>query len=182
MDQSGTKEKLLEAGKKIIYAKGYQKTRVSDITKEANLGHGTFYLYFNSKKDILIELANITINKIISDIDRGIKLVEEGRVEEGKNILLFEPIRTAINNKELAKIFYFEAMCGDEDFQKFYKDSKKLMLSKAKETLETLGISNPEIKAHILIALSRHLIEILILENKDVYHIWKEALKELNIL
>ncbi len=182
MDQSVTKEKLLEAGKKVIYTKGYQRTRVSDITKEANLGHGTFYLYFSSKKDILIELASITINQIVSDIDKGIELVREGKIEEGKKILLFEPIKTAIKNRELAKIFYFEAMCGDEDFQEFYKTSKRLMLKKAKETLETLNIPNPEIKAHILIGLSRHLIEILILENEDVYEIWCSALKELNTL
>ncbi len=182
MDQSATKEKLLEAGKKVIYSKGYQKTRISDITKEANLGHGTFYLYFNSKKDILIELASITINQILTDIDKGIKLFREGKIEEGRNILLFEPIRTAISNRELAKIFYFEAMCGDDDFQNFYRNSKMLMLAKIKETLKTLGIKNPEVKAHILIGLSRHLIELLILENKDIYEIWRSALKELNIL
>jgi len=182
MDQSATKLKLLEAGKKIIYTKGYHRTRVSDITKEANLGHGTFYLYFNSKKDIMIELASITISKVVEDMNRSIALAKEGRLEEAKEIILREPIRTAVENKELAKIFYFEAMCGDEDFQNFYKISKRIILDKAKETLTVLGVPDAEIYAHILVGLSRHLVELLILEDLDIAPLWEEALKKLRIV
>ncbi len=182
MDQSDTKLRLLEAGKKVIYTKGYHKARVSDITKEANLGHGTFYLYFSSKKDIMMELASITINKVIEDMNRGIALAKEGKIEEAKRIILREPIKTAVENRELAKIFYFEAMCGDEDFQNFYRISKRTLLEKAKETLEVLDVPNPDIYAHILIGLSRHLIELLILEGIDIGPIWEKALRELRVV
>lgn len=44
-----TLEKILEAAREVFYEKGFHKGGISDITKKAGVGHGTFYVYFDSK-------------------------------------------------------------------------------------------------------------------------------------
>ena len=59
------KEILLNAAEKLMAKKGYEKTKVEDITSEAGVAKGTFYVYFKSKEDILFELleSRLTIYK-----------------------------------------------------------------------------------------------------------------------
>ncbi|MEO0436777.1 MAG: TetR/AcrR family transcriptional regulator [Pseudomonadota bacterium] len=51
-----TKQGLLDAGAKIFALKGYEQTRVADITELAAVAHGSFYRYFSDKDAILQEL------------------------------------------------------------------------------------------------------------------------------
>src|SRR3954454_14656719 len=52
-----TMGKLLNAGMKVFDARGYQAARVDDIVRAARTSHGTFYLYFANKEDLLRTLA-----------------------------------------------------------------------------------------------------------------------------
>src|SRR5690606_8152541 len=52
-----TVNKLLEAGLDAFRRRGYHATRVDDIVKAARISHGTFYLYFANKKDLLASLV-----------------------------------------------------------------------------------------------------------------------------
>ena len=44
-----TLEKILEAARCVFYEKGFHKGGIADIAKKAGVGHGTFYVYFDSK-------------------------------------------------------------------------------------------------------------------------------------
>ena len=50
------KEDILNCGRKIFSSKGFKNTNVSDITKMAELGTGTFYNYYSSKEQLFIEI------------------------------------------------------------------------------------------------------------------------------
>jgi len=52
-----TMAKLLDAGMKVFAEKGFHAARVDDIVRTARASHGTFYLYFASKEDLLRTLA-----------------------------------------------------------------------------------------------------------------------------
>lgn len=52
-----TRVDLLESAKRVIAAKGYHNTRISDIASDADVGLGTFYLHFKTKNEIFIELV-----------------------------------------------------------------------------------------------------------------------------
>jgi AcrR family transcriptional regulator len=52
-----TMRKLLDAGMRVFAERGYQAARVDDIVRAARTSHGTFYLYFANKEDLLRALA-----------------------------------------------------------------------------------------------------------------------------
>src|SRR5258707_11680400 len=52
-----TRQKILDAAQREIGRKGFAEASISTITAEADVGQGTFYLYFRSKEDVLRELV-----------------------------------------------------------------------------------------------------------------------------
>lgn len=52
-----TVRKLLDAGVDVLAARGYHAARVDDIVKAAKTSHGTFYLYFANKEDLVRALV-----------------------------------------------------------------------------------------------------------------------------
>jgi len=52
-----TMGKLMDAGMRVFAERGYHAARVDDIVHAARASHGTFYLYFASKEDLLRALA-----------------------------------------------------------------------------------------------------------------------------
>jgi AcrR family transcriptional regulator len=52
-----TMRRLLDAALKVFAQRGYYSARVDDIVRVARTSHGTFYLYFSNKEDLLRALA-----------------------------------------------------------------------------------------------------------------------------
>jgi AcrR family transcriptional regulator len=52
-----TLRRLLDSGLRVFARRGYHAARVDDIVRAARTSHGTFYLYFSNKEDLLRALA-----------------------------------------------------------------------------------------------------------------------------
>jgi AcrR family transcriptional regulator len=65
-----TRIRLLEAGAKVLPARGYHDARVDDIVEAAGVSHGTFYRYFANKDDFFRVLAEGASTRMIDLIDR----------------------------------------------------------------------------------------------------------------
>jgi AcrR family transcriptional regulator len=52
-----TMRRLSDAGLRVFARRGYHQSRVDDIVRAARTSHGTFYLYFSNKEDLLRQLA-----------------------------------------------------------------------------------------------------------------------------
>lgn len=52
-----TRARLLDAAEKVFGQQSYFRVSINDITREAGVGQGTFYLYFPSKEDAFRELV-----------------------------------------------------------------------------------------------------------------------------
>ena len=48
---------MLEAAEQVFGAKGYHGASVTEITRAAGVAQGTFYLYFQGKKEIFLDLV-----------------------------------------------------------------------------------------------------------------------------
>lgn len=63
-----SRQRLLEAARKLFVERGYHGTRPQDISRLAEVGYGTFYLYFADKKDCFqafVETAQQEIDALI---------------------------------------------------------------------------------------------------------------------
>jgi AcrR family transcriptional regulator len=56
--------RLLDAGLRVFARRGFHAARVDDIVRAARTSHGTFYLYFANKEDLLRALAVDCANEL----------------------------------------------------------------------------------------------------------------------
>lgn len=59
-----TKTKIREASSYIFKQQGYGKATIAQIMTRAGLGYGTFYQYYKSKQDIIVEWASEVKSKV----------------------------------------------------------------------------------------------------------------------
>jgi AcrR family transcriptional regulator len=62
--------KLFDAGMRVFADRGYHAARVDDIVRAARTSHGTFYLYFANKEDLLRALAVDCADELAKLADR----------------------------------------------------------------------------------------------------------------
>ena len=67
------KAEIVTAAIEAFSRKGYHRTRVSDITKEVGISTGTFYIYFENKRELFIEVVEDVFRHIVGDAARNIK-------------------------------------------------------------------------------------------------------------
>jgi AcrR family transcriptional regulator len=63
--------RLLDAAMEVFSQRGYHAARVDDIVRAANTSHGTFYLYFANKEDLLRALA-AEAGEVVAALDAGL--------------------------------------------------------------------------------------------------------------
>jgi AcrR family transcriptional regulator len=75
------RQRILDAAEKVFGEKGYFGSAVSDITREAGVALGSFYVYFDSKHEVFIEvlqtLAQLIRRTTRAALERGRNRVEE---------------------------------------------------------------------------------------------------------
>ncbi len=54
-----TREKIVKAGMTLFAKKGFHRTNALEIAARAGLATGTFYSYFNNKKEVLVEVIRM---------------------------------------------------------------------------------------------------------------------------
>lgn len=90
-----SKEELKIIGEKIFSEKGYFLTKVSDIVRKAGVSQGTFYLNYESKKALFLD--------ILKDFnDSIIKIVNNEKLKE------FQPADALIISQKLLFTFFME--------------------------------------------------------------------------
>jgi AcrR family transcriptional regulator len=75
-----TMRKLLDAAMIVFARRGYYAARVDDIVKVARTSHGTFYLYFSNKEDLLRALVG-EAGEVVANLDASLGAV--GSNEQG---------------------------------------------------------------------------------------------------
>ena len=60
-----TRQKLVEAARKMFALKGFQQCTMKDIITEAEVGYGTAYVYFPNKDTLFCEVIDTYIHKML---------------------------------------------------------------------------------------------------------------------
>lgn len=61
-----TRARLVEAGKIVFERDGFLQARITDIATEAEVSHGSFYHYFDSKESLFREIAEEVEVRLVS--------------------------------------------------------------------------------------------------------------------
>jgi len=70
MERQARRAQVLRHAKRIFARKGYHRTNVADIIARARIARGTFYLYFQNKKDLFEELLEQAVTELTQRIQR----------------------------------------------------------------------------------------------------------------
>jgi AcrR family transcriptional regulator len=94
----------------VFSERGYHQTSVSDLVDAAGVARGTFYLYFDGKEAIFLELledltTHLRENIVGIDATRGVATIEQQLHQTVVRIL-----RTAVENRPLTRIIFREAV------------------------------------------------------------------------
>jgi AcrR family transcriptional regulator len=63
------RNEIIEAAYEVFSTKGYTAAGIADIAERLGIGHGTFYRYFKNKRDILDQVIDYGVERIVSEIE-----------------------------------------------------------------------------------------------------------------
>lgn len=78
------KKEIIKAAIYVFSQKGYHRTKVSEITAKAGISTGTFYIYFENKRELFIEVVEDVFRHIVGDAARNIK----GEDDVGRKLVI----------------------------------------------------------------------------------------------
>lgn len=70
-DPETRRAELIDAAANVFGNKGFESTAVSDIVREAGVAQGTFYLYFETKNDIVNALVDRMIEGVVASLEEA---------------------------------------------------------------------------------------------------------------
>jgi AcrR family transcriptional regulator len=113
-----TKHELLAAARKVLAEKGYHNAKIIDIAAAADIGVGTFYLYYPTKDALFLELIEETARALKEDIEAARSTVESA-VEKlrAANRAFFH---FAQKNRDLLKIIFGHGNTFNELLRQVY--------------------------------------------------------------
>jgi AcrR family transcriptional regulator len=123
MQPEERREQILSVAAGIFSRKGYRKTSVADVVEGAQIGRGTFYLYFDSKKAIFIEL----IESYFQEFEALLRANQErlrSVVRSGGDVFatwrenLLQILEYHQENPILTSLVYGEVFARDVDFSR----------------------------------------------------------------
>lgn len=88
---------IVSAGIRVFSSKGFNRCSVEDILQEAHVARATFYSYFDSKRDLFVELVDNITNTLYE--------IARHNMEEMPNSLQDLKERTSKTIKELFEFF-----------------------------------------------------------------------------
>lgn len=101
---------ILDAALEVFAERGYHATSVSDLVAAAGVARGTFYLYFESKEQVFLELLDALIAEFSASV-RGVDTGPDAAPFQEQLVRSVERILAAAKASEaLARIVFHEAV------------------------------------------------------------------------
>jgi AcrR family transcriptional regulator len=162
-----TRHALLEAAETVFGARGYEEASISEITQRAGVAQGTFYVYFEDKKAIYIEL----VDELGSRLRRFLAAATDGiedrlEVERAGLAAFFRFIRT---HGALYRLVRQAEFVDKPAFRRYYDrlaEGYAAGLAKAMDAKQVRR-ANPEIVAYCLMGMADFLGMRWVLWEKD---------------
>ncbi len=116
-----TRRRIMQAGREVFTRKGYHDTRVSEIIDRTGLGHGTFWIYFRDKEDLLRALVQEMLEDFVTEnlADRLTpENIDPSRLEDIEEVIS-RAVKVFEDNQPLHQAIV-EAAMQSEEFAAIY--------------------------------------------------------------
>lgn len=145
------RKQILDVAAEVFAEKGYRAAFVTDIVEGAGIGRGTFYLYFNSKKDVFGELVESYFEGFESLLRENQSRLRSvigfsGDVIRTWRQNLLRILEFHERNPFLTTLVYGEVFAKDVDFSKRIDEMLKLAMGhfmKELSMLQDSGLARP---------------------------------------
>jgi len=146
------KQAILEAAANVFAAKGYRGSSIDDIAEAAEISKGTFYIYFESRKDAFVELVESFFDEFACILKENHERLEQ-TIDRGGDVIqaLRENVMSVLgfhgDNPDLTVIAYREALGRDEEFSDRFNELNQFARRLQREEFKTMadrGLMRPE--------------------------------------
>ena len=165
---------ILHAAESVFAQRGYHSASVDHVIKAAGVSRGTFYLYFESKSSVFLELLDGFSSRLMS----AIEVVDASAPDAWIRVLsnLQRVVGLLVENRALAAVLFRSAVGLDETvdqrLERLHAHWRKMLVG-ALENGAARGMVRPvnsELVATALIgSIKETLIEALIKTDKTVH-------------
>jgi AcrR family transcriptional regulator len=122
MERQARREQVLRHAKRIFARKGYHRTNIAEIIAHARIARGTFYLYFQNKKELFEELLEQVLSELRHRIQRlRVGAGEPDPVEQLRNNLR-RVLSFVLAEHELTDILLNHSMGFDRELDARIRD------------------------------------------------------------
>lgn len=104
---------ILDAAIKVISQRGYHRTRVADIAREAGVADGTVYIYFSKKEDVLISLFQEMMSRFVNGL--RLQMIQCLNANEKLMATIYYHLTTLEKHPEQAKVTQIELRQIDQE-------------------------------------------------------------------
>jgi AcrR family transcriptional regulator len=145
-----TRRALLDAAARLFAERGYHETSVPDIVRAAGVGHGTFYEYFGSRRDILLALT-----RPIVDARERMPSLKSRNLADRIRAEIFWYVSDHVEHLELSKVWHAASNFDAEvaETRRRERDRRVARVRKAIETADVRPDIDPGIAAAALVAM-----------------------------
>lgn len=161
-----SKEKIIKAATKLFTEKGYYQTNALQIAAAANVATGTFYSYFNNKKEVFAEIIERIFRNISEKVLLKFEIENHTSLsnQDAKSIahLLLKHILSEykVNGRLLKQILAIALL--DKEIEKMrQKEEKKqidLLISYMQKYNKHIRVSDFEAAAFILLKCAEEML------------------------
>jgi AcrR family transcriptional regulator len=140
MERTARREQVLRHAKRIFARKGYHRTNISDIIARAHIARGTFYLYFENKRDLFEELLAQVLDELKIRIQRLRLGPDEPDPIEQLRANLRRVLALVLEERELTDILLNHATGFDRELDNRIEDFYERVIDQIQRSLD-LGIT-----------------------------------------
>lgn len=108
------KAQILDAAMGVFAENGYHRSSISDLVTAAGVARGTFYLYFDSKQAIFLELLDRLLSRFRDSVQGVDTAVDAAPLDLQLELIVGGILRAATQSQTVAQIIFREAVGLDE--------------------------------------------------------------------
>ena len=149
-----TLEKLIDAAAAVFYEKGFHGGSISDITRRAGLGNGTFYIYFDSKLSVYRYLLVEYGKRIRAKSNQAISGCTTRKEAERLGIRSF--FEFVLEDQGIFNIIWESLYIDKTLFDDFYTTFSKFYVSRLKKAQESGEVRDidPQVLSYVLMGIT----------------------------